>query len=85
MDRQYFMVTNFRVGAAFAAVVVSVARDRRPKPPLTAPIFDGPAVRLHSYYYDATRFVATGVRRGYYSDNREDALIMWKEWDGESA
>ena len=26
-------------------------------------------------------FVETGVRRGYYTDNREDALIMWR--DGE--
>ena len=24
-------------------------------------------------------FQATGVRRGYYTDNREDALVMWKD------
>ena len=24
-------------------------------------------------------FKARGIRRGYYTDNREDALIMWKE------
>ena len=24
-------------------------------------------------------FVETGVRRGYYTDNREDALIMWRD------
>jgi ribosomal-protein-alanine N-acetyltransferase len=35
--------------------------------------------------YRSYGFVATGVRRGYYSDNREDALIMWKESDGDSA
>ena len=35
--------------------------------------------------YRSFGFVATGVRRGYYSDNREDALIMWKEWEGDSA
>jgi hypothetical protein len=29
--------------------------------------------------------VATGVRPGYYSDDREDALIMWKDWEGDSA
>ena len=25
------------------------------------------------------RRLARGVRRGYYTDNREDALIMWKD------
>ena len=31
------------------------------------------------HLYEALGFVITGVRRGYYTDNREDALIMWKE------
>ena len=29
--------------------------------------------------YEAMGFVARGVRRGYYTDNREDALIMWRD------
>jgi ribosomal-protein-alanine N-acetyltransferase len=29
--------------------------------------------------YETLGFYATGVRRGYYTDNREDALIMWKD------
>ena len=29
--------------------------------------------------YEAMGFVARGVRRGYYTDNREDAVIMWKD------
>ena len=29
--------------------------------------------------YEHLGFVARGVRRGYYTDNREDALIMWKD------
>lgn len=29
--------------------------------------------------YEAAGFRARGVRRGYYTDNREDALIMWRE------
>jgi [ribosomal protein S18]-alanine N-acetyltransferase len=33
------------------------------------------AIRL----YEKLGFVARGVRRGYYTDNREDALIMWKD------
>ncbi len=33
------------------------------------------AIRL----YERTGFKARGIRRGYYTDNREDALIMWKD------
>jgi ribosomal-protein-alanine N-acetyltransferase len=29
--------------------------------------------------YEQLGFHATGVRRGYYTDNREDALVMWKD------
>ncbi|MGB2952556.1 MAG: ribosomal protein S18-alanine N-acetyltransferase [Gaiellaceae bacterium] len=35
--------------------------------------------------YEALGFNARGVRRGYYTDNREDALIMWKDPLGETA
>jgi [ribosomal protein S18]-alanine N-acetyltransferase len=33
------------------------------------------AIRL----YERLGFEGHGVRRGYYTDNREDALIMWKD------
>ena len=33
------------------------------------------AIRL----YERAGFHARGIRRGYYTDNREDALIMWKD------
>jgi len=33
------------------------------------------AIRL----YEQLGFEARGVRRGYYTDNREDAMIMWRE------
>jgi [ribosomal protein S18]-alanine N-acetyltransferase len=29
--------------------------------------------------YERLRFERRGVRRGYYTDNREDALIMWRD------
>jgi len=29
--------------------------------------------------YERLGFESRGVRRGYYTDNREDALIMWKD------
>ena len=31
--------------------------------------------------YESFGFVSHGVRRGYYTDNREDAVIMWKDPD----
>jgi ribosomal-protein-alanine N-acetyltransferase len=33
------------------------------------------AIRL----YESLGFHARGVRRGYYTDNREDAVIMWRD------
>ena len=29
--------------------------------------------------YERFGFVSRGIRRGYYTDNREDAVIMWKD------
>jgi [ribosomal protein S18]-alanine N-acetyltransferase len=29
--------------------------------------------------YEKLGFESRGVRRGYYTDNREDALVMWRE------
>jgi [ribosomal protein S18]-alanine N-acetyltransferase len=35
--------------------------------------------------YEHFGFESSGIRRGYYTDNREDALIMWKDPIGGSA
>ncbi|AHF06364.1 alanine acetyltransferase [Desulfitobacterium metallireducens DSM 15288] len=35
--------------------------------------------------YERLGFVLAGRRKGYYSDNREDALIMWVELDSMGA
>jgi [ribosomal protein S18]-alanine N-acetyltransferase len=35
--------------------------------------------------YERFGFEASGLRRGYYTDNREDALIMWKDPTGSTA
>jgi ribosomal-protein-alanine N-acetyltransferase len=35
--------------------------------------------------YERLGFRARGVRRGYYTDNREDALIMWRDPEVEPA
>jgi len=31
------------------------------------------------HLYEAAGFRTTGIRRGYYTDNREDAFVMWKD------
>ncbi len=38
-------------------------------------VSNGDAIRL----YERLGFEARGTRRGYYTDNREDALIMWRD------
>jgi ribosomal-protein-alanine N-acetyltransferase len=38
-------------------------------------VSNGAAIEL----YENLGFRGQGVRRGYYTDNREDALIMWRE------
>ncbi len=35
-------------------------------------------------FYGKLGFVGRGIRRGYYTDNKEDALIMWYERKGAS-
>jgi ribosomal-protein-alanine N-acetyltransferase len=39
------------------------------------------AIRL----YERFGFRSRGVRRGYYTDNREDALVMWRDPEPSSA
>lgn len=31
--------------------------------------------------YESLGFVRAGVRKGYYSDNGEDAFVMWADMD----
>jgi ribosomal-protein-alanine N-acetyltransferase len=35
--------------------------------------------------YRSFGFVTTGVRPRYYTDDNEDAVIMWKDWEGDYA
>ena len=51
------------------------ARDVRRGYTLEVRVSNEAAIRL----YEELGFRARGVRRGYYTDNREDALIMWKD------
>ena len=51
------------------------AQDGRRGYTLEVRVSNVDAIRL----YERLGFVARGIRRGYYTDNREDALIMWKD------
>ena len=53
---------------------VTAGDDRRGYT-LEVRVSNGQAIKL----YEGLGFVARGIRRGYYTDNREDALIMWKD------
>jgi len=51
------------------------ANDSRRGYTLEVRVSNENAIRL----YERLGFEARGLRRGYYTDNREDALIMWKD------
>jgi ribosomal-protein-alanine N-acetyltransferase len=51
------------------------AADPRRGYTLEVRVSNADAIRL----YERLGFQARGLRRGYYTDNREDALIMWRE------
>lgn len=51
------------------------ANDSRRGYTLEVRVSNADAIRL----YERLGFQARGLRRGYYTDNREDALIMWKD------
>ena len=51
------------------------AEDRRRGYTLEVRVSNVSAIRL----YEQLGFESRGIRPGYYTDNREDALIMWRE------
>jgi len=53
----------------------ATARDARRGYTLEVRVSNEGAIQL----YEALGFRARGIRRGYYTDNREDALIMWRD------
>jgi ribosomal-protein-alanine N-acetyltransferase len=57
------------------------ATDARRGYTLEVRVSNDDAIRL----YERLGFERRGIRRGYYTDNREDALIMWREPTGAAA
>jgi len=70
-DRRRRGVASELLGALFAQ---TSADDRRGYT-LEVRVSNAGAIAL----YERMGFERRGVRRGYYTDNREDALIMWRD------
>jgi ribosomal-protein-alanine N-acetyltransferase len=61
--------------ALLERVFAETAEDARRGYTLEVRVSNTAAIAL----YERFGFRSSGVRRGYYRDNREDALIMWRE------
>ena len=62
-------------GSLLGALFEQTADDGRRGYTLEVRVSNDGAIRL----YEGLGFRSSGIRRGYYTDNREDALIMWKD------
>jgi ribosomal-protein-alanine N-acetyltransferase len=58
-----------------AALFEQTADDSRRGFTLEVRVSNEAAIKL----YESVGFRSQGIRRGYYTDNREDALIMWRD------
>ena len=70
-DRQRMGIASALLGRLFELT----ASDDRRGYTLEVRVSNTAAIAL----YERLGFEPRGVRRGYYTDNREDALIMWKD------
>jgi ribosomal-protein-alanine N-acetyltransferase len=61
--------------ALFERLFELTANDGRRGYTLEVRISNEAAIKL----YERLGFRSRGVRRGYYTDNREDALVMWRD------
>jgi [ribosomal protein S18]-alanine N-acetyltransferase len=61
--------------ALLERLIEATANDMRRGYTLEVRVSNERAIRLYERY----GFKRRGVRRGYYTDNREDALIMWRD------
>ncbi len=67
------------VGSRLMAELFAIADGERTHYTLEVRVSNEGAIAM----YERCGFRAAGVRPGYYADNREDALIMWRSTDPE--
>ena len=64
------------IGEALLKTIIQYCYDEKVKYiTLEVRVSNNPAIKLYEKY----GFKSLGVRKGYYQDNNEDALIMWTE------
>ena len=65
-----------RIGEALlTAIIKSCYKEKIKYLTLEVRVSNEPAIKLYEKY----GFKSLGIRKGYYQDNNEDALIMWTE------
>lgn len=67
------------IGTAMLTELFRLADGQRTHYTLEVRVSNAGAIRM----YEICGFRAAGIRPGYYTDNKEDALIMWRSTDPE--
>jgi ribosomal-protein-alanine N-acetyltransferase len=67
------------VGSAMIREMFRIADGERTHYTLEVRISNAGAIRM----YEECGFREAGIRPGYYADNKEDALIMWRSTDSD--
>ena len=62
------------LGTALLDELIATIGDEQAQFTLEVRVSNAPAIRL----YESFGFLSAGIRRRYYQDNQEDALIMWR-------
>ena len=69
------------IGQAIISVLLAAAEEAGAmSQTLEVRVSNEPAQKLYSKF----GFKSAGVRKGYYEDNKEDAMIMWRQSDKET-
>jgi ribosomal-protein-alanine N-acetyltransferase len=69
---------RMRIGSSMLSVIEDIYRNKAKRVFLEVRVSNTPAIKL----YKKMGFKVVGIRKRYYTDNDEDAIIMMKEIEG---